>query len=113
MDCGVACLAMLLGLPYEDVYVAACKVDRRFARLGLAMHEMQSIAKLCGVRLARRRLYDIEADTGILSVRAAKYWHFVVLFRGVVVDPDAGRIFDADEYRAIHDARFCTLLMAA
>lgn len=115
MDCGVACLAMILRLAYEDVYVAVCQVDRKASRHGLAIHEIQSVAKLCGVNLERRRVYDLESDEGILSVRARPdFWHFVVLCNGAIVDPDAGRIFfDADDYLTEHSARACTLLVAA
>lgn len=114
MDCGVACLAMVTRMPYEDVYVATCQVDRRAARRGLAVHQVQAIAKLCGLPLVRRRSYDLEADEGILSVRSETNWHFVVLCNGAIVDPDAGRIFfDADDYLTENKARACTLLVTA
>ena len=33
-DCGVACLAMLTGKQYEDVYVEVAKVDKGRSRKG-------------------------------------------------------------------------------
>lgn len=109
---------MLARLPYEDVYVAACKVDPKAARCGMEMHKLQSIAKLCGVTLVRRRAFDLETDVGILSVREASggkhWWHMVILANGCIVDPDGARFyFDASDYLAENNARACSLLVAA
>lgn len=113
-DCGISSLAMLLRMPYEDIYVAVCQVDPKASKNGLGLNDLQAIAKLCGVTLIRRRSYDLDTDEGILSVRSAKHWHYVVLCNGAIVDPDAGRIFfDADDYLTEHNARACTLLVAA
>jgi len=117
MDCGIAALAMLLGVPYEDIYVAACKVAPTHHREGLNLREVQAIAQSFGTVLERRRAYDIEADIGILSVRGPSrtrktdWWHYVVLRRGDVVEPDGARIIDADDYFAVQQARPCTLLV--
>jgi hypothetical protein len=117
MDCGVAALASLLGIPYEDVYVAACAVAPNVARHGLYLHEVRSVALKLGTPLIARRSYDIETDVGILSVRGkskgkkTEFWHYVVLRKGDVIDPDGARIIDADDYFAEQRARPCTLLV--
>lgn len=100
MDCGIAALAMLCGLPYEDVYVAACHVDKKGARRGLNLKQLQAIAERCGFRLERRHKYDLDEDGGILHVARTDKWygHYVVLFKGVLVDPDGGRVCDPADY---------------
>jgi hypothetical protein len=96
---------MLLSTPYEDVYVATAAVDPARSQRGLHLKDLQAIAAKLGTRLEQRRrsAYDLDVDTGILKVtRDRPYWsHFVVLFRGIVLDPDGGAVYeDLDDYLA-------------
>lgn len=104
MDCGVAALATLCGLDYEDVYVAATKIAPRVGKVGLYQKELVAIAQMLGVTLerVRPRAYDLDASTGILNVRSARLGHYVVIHDGVVADPAGGRVyFDIHDYLAL------------
>jgi hypothetical protein len=111
MDCGIAALAMLLGLSYERVSVIAYAIAADVATTGLNLKEIQAIAQHCGVSLDRHRTYNLETGLGILSVRRPTWWHCVILRQGIIVDPNAGRIFEARDYLSSQKARACTLLV--
>lgn len=104
-DCGVACLAMYLGLPYQQVR-AHC--PRRVGDDGLSNRQMQRVATKLGARLTSVPLGD-EA-VGILDLqrpadpakpRGKREGHYAVYIRGVVVNPADGSIWtDLDVFCA-------------
>ncbi len=107
MDCGVACLAMLLNVSYELALLAFRKHEQIIVR------DVQTAARRLGTRLRFRRKFDLETDTGILGVRSPKwdYEHLVVLRDGLVFDTDA-TVWDVDVFLAAYDATPLSLLVA-
>jgi ABC-type bacteriocin/lantibiotic exporter with double-glycine peptidase domain len=112
-DCGVACLAMLLGLTYENVLVAVAQDNPDVCAEGMYLRDFRRAARRLGYRLSARRVYDLDADTGLLRVDAKKWSqaHVVVLREGLIIDTD-GTLFDADVYLASKKARPGYLLVA-
>jgi hypothetical protein len=99
-DCGIVALAILLGVAYEDVYVAASQISKRLVD-GMALKEIQKVAKKFGMLLKKTWKIDEEFDVGILSVhlkREKNEGHVVVLMHGIVIDPTLKRIFFSLEY---------------
>jgi hypothetical protein len=103
-DCGIASLAMLLGMPYETVYQHCPTAGRD----GLTTSQLQWVARACGARLATRRRFDVTDDTGILGIeyRSKRYHgHWCLLREGHIYDPgDASVWDDPDAYLASEDA---------
>ena len=114
-DCGVAALATLLGLSYEDVYTEMAKRDVRRGKSGTTFRHLIRIAARFGVVLRLRLKMDLDESEGILAVE----WlttghpttqHVVILFHGLIIDPADGEFLDADEYLAKNQARAVSML---
>jgi ABC-type bacteriocin/lantibiotic exporter with double-glycine peptidase domain len=117
-DCGVAALAMLLGLPYGDVAAAARALygTTMPTRRGLGIYHLEEMAAALGRTL--RRVYKrpgyLTGATGILGMNGGSMcWagHWVVLKAGVIVDPDGGDVWSVDDYLAETKSRPATLLV--
>lgn len=119
-DCGIAALASFTGLSYEDVYMVAVQVDKRIPRTGATVTELVKVAKKLGRTLERVhwRKVDVECDEGILGIT----WndpaahnkvkgHWVLLLRGLIIDPWDTATVDADEYLMVNGGRVGTLLV--
>lgn len=112
-DCGVACLAMICGVSYENALVAVAQVQPDVCAQGLWLRHLRAAAKLLGYRLTARRAFDLEADTGILNL-SSKRWrleHLVILREGLVIETD-GTLWEAELYVKQHRARLGSLLVA-
>jgi len=119
-DCGVASLAMLLGLSYGDVS-AACRQlfgSTKPCKRGLGLYHLEAIGALLDRPL--RRCYKqkdyLAFQTGVLGLMGGDMnWagHWVVYKNGTIVDPDGAEVWDALEYLQKHKARACTLLVEA
>lgn len=107
-DCGVACLAMLLNVPYEVSLLAFRKHENIYIR------DVQTAARRLGVRLRLQRKFDMETDTGILGMRSPQwdYDHLVVLKEGLVVDTDLS-LWDVDVFLSTYEAQALSLLVIA
>jgi len=123
-DCGVACLTMLLNVPYGDVAAVVRELvdSRLLRRRGMSNADVQAVAERFGLRLELRwRSRDfLLGQTGILGLKGGKMdaaGHWVILKSGtaslVIVDPDGGESWDAIEYMAKHKARPTVLLAEA
>ena len=106
-DCGICALASLLEQSYEDVYIAAAKVDRkRRGRNGIHLGALQAIGKIVGASFLLKRRYPLDDAEGLLVVNWSQphthpfQAHLVVLGYGVIADPADGVILPADEYLA-------------
>jgi ABC-type bacteriocin/lantibiotic exporter with double-glycine peptidase domain len=112
-DCGVACLAMICGVTYENALVAVAQVQPNVCVKGLWVRELKAAAKLLGYRLRMRRGFDLETDTGILNLSSKKWTceHVVILREGMVIETD-GTLWEADLYLRQHRARMGSLLIA-
>ncbi len=112
-DCGVATLAMLLGVSYEDALVALAAEEPAVLTRGVFTKHLEAAAQKLGFRLRRRRRYSIDDDTGLLNLSSRKWRtdHVVVLREGLVIETD-GTIWDAGEYLAALKAKPGMLLVA-
>lgn len=117
-DCGVAALASLTGIPYEDVYVAAAKVDKRHrGKNGLWDYEVVAIARLLGVRLRPTTRFDLTTDAGVLRVfftgprsQTCPGGHFVAVKNGLIGCPGDGGELPWREWLETNQAYPRTLL---
>lgn len=109
-DCGVACLAMIAGVSYEEALLAVGK--KKVLKGGMDIKTLKQAAKRLGATLKLHRSVDIEEDCGILAVRSDKWPmdHVVILFHGIVLDGDDRTIWEADTYLKAHSARILSLL---
>ena len=92
-DCGLASLAMALGVPYQEVCAAAKALKLKALKEGVYMVELTRIAKKLGVTLVRTPVDAHLERTGVLAVaRKGKRDsdHVVCCFRGVIFDPASG-----------------------
>jgi hypothetical protein len=67
-DCGLGALASLTGIPYEDVYVEAAKIDRARGKDGLFNYQVLAIARRLHWRLRPTTAFNLDRDEGILRV---------------------------------------------
>lgn len=106
-DCAIACLAMLLGVTYEASLLAFGSELHN----GAQTRAIKRAARKLGRVLRWSRRFDLETDTGLLSVRSAKWSgdHMVVLKEGLVVDTDAS-LWEADVYMSAYEATAMSLL---
>jgi len=120
-DCGIASLAMLLGVPYGDVAAAAKRMWSRLPpnRRGILLSDMEAFAlEQFDVRLARRYWKHgyLEGQTGIIGLVGGKMnWagHWAVLKAGAVIDPDDGTVWAVDDYTKANKCRTGVLLVRA
>ena len=112
-DCSVACLAMLLGVSYENALVAIAPDEPNVCVMGAYEPSIKRAAVRLGYRLRVKKRVDLESDTGILTVRSRKWktTHLVVLKNGLIVDTDAC-VYDADVFLATQRATVGSLLVA-
>ena len=107
-DCGISCLAMLLGVSYEEASRAIREINpKSMAKNGLYIKELEQAGRLLGGSFKRRRKIDLESDTGILRLAHADHphrmGHFVILQDGRIIDPaDGGMVWDTLTYLEAH-----------
>jgi ABC-type bacteriocin/lantibiotic exporter with double-glycine peptidase domain len=117
-DCGIAALAMVVGLAYEDTYIEVAKVDPRWrGKRGLYNRELVVVAQRLGLELQPTRRFDLDHDDGVLRIRVNghtsplhEHGHFVALIDGEVGCPHLAQRLPVRDYLARVDARACTLL---
>lgn len=111
MDCGTACLAMYLGLPYRVVSDAALKVVPDLLRSGVSREGMVRIARELGFGLKKTRKFSFSSSSGIVFLgKNRRDFHFVVLFHGVIINPTEGMVWEPDAYLAKTKMKPITLL---
>lgn len=108
-DCSCACLAMLLGVSYEEALLAL-RTPHVVTR-GVMVRQVLAAARRLGQPLRFCRTFDLDTDTGILGVRSAKWpqEHLVILREGSIVDTDA-TLWEADVFLSAYDAKAISLL---
>lgn len=114
-DCAVCCFVMLLGVSYEVALLAVGKVDPQVATNGLYFTQLKKAAAGLGMTLKTKRKYDVMNDVGILGVKFPdKAEHAVILFRGTIIDPDGGIVWDdVESYVEATGASLMSLLIQA
>lgn len=111
-DCCVSCLAMLLGVTYEEALVAVSQVEPTVLKHGMYTNQVEQAAKSLGAKLRRRKVYDLESDAGILNVRGKNFEHVVMLKAGLIINTD-GSVWDYDDYLAVNKLKPGILLELA
>lgn len=113
-DCGVSVLATLLGVTYEEALVALSHEEPAVLYSGVYTDDLLRAAKALGSALKKRKKYDLDEVTGILSVSSAKWSndHVVVVFDGKLLETD-GTIWDVDVFLKHHEAKPGLLLVEA
>ena len=119
-DCGIAALAMLLGVPYGDVakVVKDNIHDPRLKSRGLILRQLEEIITLFGFKTRRvyRKAGYLEGATGILGLnggQCAPHGHWVVVKDGLILDPSGGEAWSLDDYVKDAKCRPATLLVLA
>ena len=106
MDCVVACVCMLTGRSYAEVFQGARSTSRKVRKSGAAEKELRSLAKGVGCALHKvTKDVDLDEDTGILWLEShdpKRASHAAVLFRGVLIDPSTGLLWDPHCYLSDH-----------
>lgn len=109
-DCGLAAMAGLLEQSYEDVYIAAAKVDKKTrGRSGICFPALIAIGKILGASFLLKRRHQDE-DEGLLAVSWQKPHahpfdaHLVALAYGVIADPADGIVLPVEDYLARYRA---------
>jgi ABC-type bacteriocin/lantibiotic exporter with double-glycine peptidase domain len=104
-DCGVACLAMICGVSYENALVAVAQEQPNVCVQGVYLRELRGAAHRLGYSLKSRRRFDLETDTGILNLSSKKWKleHLVVLREGLIFETD-GTVWEAELYLKQHRA---------
>ena len=112
-DCGVACLAMICGVSYENALVAVAKERPNVCIEGIWLRELRAAAASLCFALTTRRRFDLETDTGILNLSSKKWKveHLVILREGLVIETD-GTLWDAELYLKQHRAKLGSLYVA-
>jgi hypothetical protein len=83
-DCSVSCLAMFLGITYEDALLAYGGDVPNILRGGVWLSQIQRAAAKLGTPLKITRRWDVEEDEGIVHVRfKSGYGHVLVLRSGL------------------------------
>ena len=99
MDCAVACVAMLTGHPYSDVFAGSKLTTRIVRKSGAIEVDLRRMARGVGAKLHKVKAKDVDLDddTGILWIGSTNDkipGHAAVLFRGALIDPGTGLIWD-------------------
>lgn len=88
-DCGVSCLAMFLGVSYEDALIALGGEVPQILKRGVFFTELTRAADKLGARMRLKARWDAEADEGIAQVQFKKGTNHVVVVReGLFFDTD-------------------------
>ena len=116
-DCGVASLAMYLGVSYKDALEAFGRGLDGFKERGCFLYEVEGAASRLGVRLERvgSAAYEPTKAEGIVSVGSLYWWHMAVLRRGLLFNTN-GQVWEVDRYLegcADEEPRFGALLVRA
>lgn len=111
-DCGVAVLAMLFGVTYEEALIALSWEIPTVLTSGAYTSHLKQAAKNLGSSLKVRRVFDMDDATGILCVSSVRWKtdHVVILKDGLLFDTD-GTVWDADVYFKVHHAKAGALLV--
>lgn len=109
MDCVVAALAALIERPYEQVVAVAGRAVPNFWKSGIDNKDMPRIAKRLGVKVKWVTVYDIDEDTGVLSLtyHIGTKGHVVLLLEGRIVELEDRPItsWEPAAYMQAHGAR--------
>ena len=109
-DCGVAILAMFLGVTYEDALLALGGEVPRVLRRGVWLPEVQRAAAKLGVPLKLKRRVDPLEDDGIVRVQFTRNAHVVLLRNGLIWDTTLD-VWEPEDYQRAKRVRFGSILV--
>ncbi len=93
-DCAVSALELACGVTYETALVAAISVVPDVLTHGMRMKDIRKAAEFMGFKVRARRKYDLEEDTGILSLyqpHVEESGHVVYVWEGRIIEPMISR----------------------
>lgn len=93
-DCAIAALSLACGASYEEAVAACVTAVPKALDRGMTLKELEKAARGLGFATRRRLKYDVDDDTGILSVMVPgdhSTEHCVYLWEGRVVEPMSDR----------------------
>jgi hypothetical protein len=96
-DCGVAVLAMMLTVSYEEALMAIGPEKPTVLIKGVWMPELTRAAQALGTTLRHRDSWDYANDDGIVRV-SNKTWAHVVLLRGGLFWNTDRTVWRPDDY---------------
>jgi len=86
-DCGITALALACGQTYDAVLGEAVKIEPKAVTWGLRIRDMRKVAAKFGFSTRLLRKFDLNEDTGILSVSGPEGEHVVYLWEGRIIEP--------------------------
>lgn len=117
-DCGIASIAMLLNVPYNDVAatVKAIIDDPKLKKRGLILYQLEMVIESFGFKTKRvyKRKGYLDDATGILGLNGGTMdaaGHWVLIKDGMIVDPSDGTVNDPDEYIKENKCRPATMVV--
>lgn len=102
-DCAIAALAMASGYSYSDLSRAARTVLKNPHQSGMWITEMKRVVKKLGITLkvvTPQEALDIGTGLWIIKFLKTKEYHCVTLFRGTLIDPLNGVLWEPETYLA-------------
>ena len=88
-DCAIGAIQLACGVSYETALAAAITFEPEVLVEGLLIKEIEKTIRLLGFDVRRRRQYDLNEDTGILSLDSRSAGHVVYLWEGRILEPDS------------------------
>ena len=118
-DCGIACIASLVGAKYEDVLAEASRrepIGVYMHDIGLYTSDVIKIAKRFGCNLREKRKCNFETDCGILAVawnrkKGSHTHHYVIVVGGLIFDLTDLSVWNAKEYESANCVKFGSILV--
>ncbi len=117
-DCGIAALAMCLGIEYSEALVLVASVVPRVLTTGATWQQLRRAARRHGARfkvLTKNIDVDNEDLCGILGVSLiteGEYEHHAVyLTRGLIFDGRTESVWESDVYLRTHNADITSLMV--
>ena len=106
----MVCLAMFLGISYEDALIAFESEATEAMKKGVWWSQLKRAAAKYGIEMVVRRKWS-PTDEGILEIKYRKRWHVVVLKHGMIFDTDYRVWSIHDFYNTPPPAPFGSLLV--
>lgn len=110
-DCAVSCLAMFLGVTYEDALLAYGGDVPNILRGGVWLKNIQRASERLGTPLKIKRRWDCARDEGIVRVRMRSGEGHVVVLRSGLFFNTMFDVWNPAVYLKTHRATPCQLLV--
>lgn len=105
-ECVIGALATLLSLDYHEVRAHAGRIIGD----GLTQRQIVRLLTKLGYRSRAKRAIAWDTDCGLLTTVFPQSQHVCVLWRGVLYDPQDGRLWeDAETYLSVEQVRASVL----